>query len=90
MRSSCCGHGKGLGEICLQDGRVLKVDQKEDKMTILTLTKTERKTLDEIAEQTWFRLLLDAFSGQRSVMTEGEWDVKVREIELEFCEWINK
>lgn len=23
MRSSCCGHGNGPGEICLQDGRIL-------------------------------------------------------------------
>ena len=25
MRSSCCGHGKGPGEIALQDGRLLIV-----------------------------------------------------------------
>lgn len=25
MRGSCCGHGKGLGEIDLQDGRTLVV-----------------------------------------------------------------
>ena len=29
MRSSCCGHGKGDGEIVLQDGRVLIIKQKE-------------------------------------------------------------
>lgn len=29
MRSSCCGHGKGQGEIILQDGRILKVKHKE-------------------------------------------------------------
>jgi len=27
MRSSCCGHGKGSGEIVLQDGRRLKVEE---------------------------------------------------------------
>ena len=25
MRGSCCGHGKGSGEITLQDGRVLRI-----------------------------------------------------------------
>ena len=25
MRASCCGHGKGAGTICLQDGRVLVI-----------------------------------------------------------------
>lgn len=25
MRSSCCGHGKGPGEIVLQDGRILSI-----------------------------------------------------------------
>lgn len=28
MRSSCCGHGKGFGDILLQDGRILLVDHK--------------------------------------------------------------
>ena len=30
MRSSCCGHGKGLGEIQLSDGRVIIIKPKED------------------------------------------------------------
>ena len=28
MRASCCGHGTGLGDIYLQDGRILLVDHK--------------------------------------------------------------
>lgn len=31
MYSSCCGHGKGPGEIQLQDGRVLSIIQKEER-----------------------------------------------------------
>lgn len=29
MRASCCGHGKGPGEILLQDGRRLVIERKE-------------------------------------------------------------
>lgn len=29
MRGSCCGHGKGTGEIELQDGRTLIIFRKE-------------------------------------------------------------
>lgn len=28
MRGSCCGHGRGPGEIVLQDGRVLRIEAK--------------------------------------------------------------
>ena len=28
MCASCCGHGKGLGDIYLQDGRILLIDHK--------------------------------------------------------------
>ena len=28
MRASCCGHGKGFGDIYLHDGRVLLIDHK--------------------------------------------------------------
>jgi len=31
MRSSCCGHGKGDGEIILQDGRVLVIKSSQYK-----------------------------------------------------------
>jgi len=27
MRGSCCGHGKGQGEIALSDGRALKIER---------------------------------------------------------------
>jgi len=35
MRSSCCGHGKYLGHIALQDGRVLVVLEGEAANTFL-------------------------------------------------------
>ena len=28
-KQSCCGHGKGPGEILLQDGRILTISQQE-------------------------------------------------------------
>ena len=28
---SCCGHGKGLGRIDLEDGRIIWIDNKEGK-----------------------------------------------------------
>ena len=31
MRHSCCGHGRGDGEIMLQDGRVLYISQKNNE-----------------------------------------------------------
>ena len=31
MRSSCCGHGKGPGEIVLQDGRRLIIETGEER-----------------------------------------------------------
>ncbi len=52
------------------------------------LTKTEKKTLDAMAEEAWFELLLDAFE-QRSAMTKGDWHERCREIELKFSDWIN-
>ena len=33
-RASCCGHGKGSGQIMLQDGRFLIITKKEPKMTV--------------------------------------------------------
>lgn len=30
MRSSCCGHGKGSGEIILADGRILKIHERKE------------------------------------------------------------
>lgn len=34
MRSSCCGHGKGDGEIILQDGRTLVIKQESSRSLI--------------------------------------------------------
>ena len=35
MRGSCCGHGRGLSEITLWDGRRLYVDEREKPGTLL-------------------------------------------------------
>ncbi len=31
MRSSCCGHGKRMGRIALEDGRILLIKKLKDK-----------------------------------------------------------
>lgn len=49
MRGSCCGHGKALGEIHLQDGRVLIIanyqefDKHRETINNLLIPSTRRK-----------------------------------------------
>ena len=40
MRSSCCGHGKGVGDIQLQDGRALIILNKKQADKFYNRTKT--------------------------------------------------
>jgi uncharacterized protein YggL (DUF469 family) len=46
MRGSCCGHGDTIGHICLQDGRVLLIlDKEQGKKWLCADSNAERRQL---------------------------------------------
>ena len=45
MRSSCCGHGKGEGEITLQDGRMLLILSPDDAASYLKWVSKDKNLM---------------------------------------------
>jgi len=53
MRGSCCGHGKGLGDIHLQDGRLLLILDQAEATRYLTDRRPGRTLLWTYQPERW-------------------------------------